>query len=357
MHDISLREKIGQMLIMGFDGKTVNESSSVVHEIDNENIGGVILFDYNFQTKSFDKNIESPQQVRCLNQDLQRFNEMANRKHKRPSSPLFISVDYEGGHVNRLKEKYGFPLTQSAADVAKMSLEDAGRIAQGMAETLKSVGFNVNFVPMMDVNVNPNNPIVGQLARSFSEDPNVVADYAAVYARELRQAGIQCVYKHFPGHGSSTSDSHLGFVDVTETWQDDELTPYRRLLNTDHAFGMVMTAHIINRRLDAEGLPATLSRPMLTGLLREQLKYDGVIISDDMQMKAISEHYGLEQALTMAINAGVDMFIFGNQLSDQPQAAKDIIDIIEAQVISGGIASQQIEASYRRIMLLKQLGS
>lgn len=352
--DVSLRDKIGQMLIIGFEGKTIHSDSSVVNAIENNNIGGVILFDYNSQTHLFDKNIETPQQVKQLNIDLQEKNQTISLKHNRPSLPLLIAIDYEGGKVNRLKETYGFPATVAAADVGKMSLVAANQVASDMAFTLHDMGFNLNFAPVLDVNVNPMNPIIGQLNRSFSDNPGDVANFAEIYSQQYLRHGVQCAYKHFPGHGSSNADSHQGFVDVTETWQHYELEPYQQLLNGGNACGMVMTAHIVNRNLDESGLPATLSHKMLTGILREQLKFDGVIITDDMQMKAISEHYGLKQALTLAINAGIDMFIFGNQLSDIPDTPENIINIIESQVKSGQINKDRITEAYRRIVTLKQ---
>jgi len=355
LNEVSLREKIGQMLIMGFAGTHIDDHSKIVHAIDNDNIGGVILFDYDNDTKQFNKNITDPKQVTLLNSKLQDFTKVANLKHQRPALPLLISVDYEGGMVNRLKTNYGFPETKSAAKVAQLSVDAAKQQAAAMAATLQMSGFNLNFAPMLDVNVNPENPIVGAIERSFSANPKTVALYAEIYAKQFLQHNIQCAYKHFPGHGSSTADSHLGFVDVTDTWQPYELDPYKILFaNKKHTCQMVMTAHIINRNLDASGLPATLSHKMLTELLRHELKFTGVIITDDMQMKAISDHYGLDQALVLAINAGADMFIFGNNLGLPAQDSSQLIDIIENKVHSGAIDHALIDASYERILALKQ---
>lgn len=352
--DVSLRDKIGQMLLIGFDGKKINAHSPIVKSIEKNNIGGVILFDYNYQTKLYDKNIESPEQVKQLNSDLQYFNLQENLKHHRPRLPLLISVDYEGGYVNRLREQYGFPPTVSAADVGKKSFVEADAIAETMAETLHSAGFNLDFAPVLDVNVNPDNPVIGKLDRSFSADAATVSGYASIYSRHFLNHHIQCAYKHFPGHGSSTKDSHLDFVDVTDTWQTYELEPYQQLLNQDESCGVVMSAHIVNRQLDKSGLPATLSHAILTDLLRNQLHFKGVIITDDMQMKAISDHYGLEQALVLAINAGADMLIFGNNLSAQQQDPEQLVNIIEAKVLSGEISRKRIDDAYQHIKALKQ---
>ena len=345
--EVSLRDKIGQMLIVGFDGTTIDEHSSIVKMIQVDHIGGVILFDYNYQTKTFDKNIESPQQVARLNQSLQKMNQN--------SLPLLISVDYEGGaRGTRLTERDGFPHTLSAAEIGKMPLHQAITYVHTMAVTLSDAGFNLDFAPTVDVNLNPDNPIIGQLNRSFSEDPARVVEDAQLYSKEFLYAKVQCAYKHFPGHGSSDRDSHLGFVDITDTWQTDELYPYQQLINQQDSCGAVMVGHLVHRKLDASGLPATLSYPILTTLLREQLHFDGVIISDDMQMQAITQHYSLEQALTLAINAGVDVFIFGNQLTDKPQDPKIIIDIIERKVNAGEIKLERINDAYRHITTFKK---
>lgn len=350
---LNLREKIGQMLILGFEGHRLTKSSDVINAIQNENIGGVILFDYNFKTKTFDKNIHSPEQVKTLNAFLQSETTISNQTHHRPHLPLLISVDYEGGYVNRLKPTYGFPDTLSAKDFSKLSMTQANIEALAMANTLQKEGFNLNFAPVLDVDVNPNNPVIGKLGRSYSADPLQVIESSYLLAKALKSKKIACAYKHFPGHGSSTGDSHLGFVDVTDTWKEYELQPYQALSeHMDHK-DMVMTAHIVNKQLDPTGLPATLSKSILTGMLREQLGFRGVVITDDMQMKAISEHYGLEEALVLAINAGADMFIFGNQLVDEPVSAKQLIDLIEKNVKNGNITERQISEAVERIIHLK----
>ncbi|CAM2968217.1 N-acetyl-beta-glucosaminidase [Legionella steigerwaltii] len=352
--EVSLRDKIGQMLLVGFDGKKINANSSIVKTIKENNIGGVILFDYNYHTKTFDKNIESPEQVKKLNHDLQSFAEQGNLQHHRMQLPLLISVDYEGGQVNRLGEQYGFPPTLSASEVGKRGFKEAESTAESMTQTLKRAEFNLDFAPELDVNVNPDNPVIGKKDRSFSSNPKQVIRYARIYTHHFLNQKIQCAYKHFPGHGSSTKDSHLGFVDVTDTWHSYELEPFTHLLNSHDACGVVMTAHIVNRQLDPSGLPATLSHKILTELLRKQLHFQGVIITDDMQMKAISDNYGLEQALVLAINAGADMLMFGNNLSVPEQNPAQIIDIIEAKVQSGEISQERINEAYQHIVALKK---
>lgn len=352
MINVTLRDKIGQMLLIGFDGEEVDDNSVIVQQMQNYAIGGVILFDYDFKTKNFTKNIVSPQQVKKLNQDLQEYNSIFNKKNNRPDLPLLISVDYEGGSVDRLKSNYGFNKTHAANVVGKMNDDEARVIARDMACTLSTANFNVNFAPVLDVNTNPDNPILAKLGRCFSTNAEEVARYAKIYAHEFLQENIRPVFKHFPGHGSSNADSHLGFVDVTDTWDRLELKPYSLVSDFDKS--MIMTAHIINRNLDESGLPATLSSKILTNILRDELKFKGVIISDDMQMKAIYDNYSLEESLPLAINAGVDMFIFGNQLVDQLANLEEIIDIIVTNVQRGVIAEKTINASYMRIVEFKR---
>ncbi len=349
-----LRDKIGQLLIVGFDGLTIDKHAWIVEQIEQHALGGVILFDKNLPRPEHLKNIENPAQVARLLADLKAVNTNAYLTRQRDALPLICSVDCEGGRVNRLKSTFGFPELASASDVVEQGEAFALQTATLMANTLHDVGFNVNFAPVLDVNIDPENPILGKLGRCFSSQADIVCKYATIYVNALRSKGIEPVYKHFPGHGSSSQDSHLGFVDVTDSWQSTELDPYRWLLPQDKLPPMIMTAHLVNRRLDASGLPATLSHQTLTGILRQELGFKGVIVTDDMQMKAIADHYGLEDSLCLALNAGADMFIFGNQLSKQQQSAKEIIDLIEKNVKSGKIAAERIDEAYARVVDFKQ---
>lgn len=342
--EASLETRVGQMLLIGFRGLEVDENSSIVRDIREGRIGGVILFDYDVALKSPVRNVASPEQVKTLVADLQAVD---------PTVPLFVAIDQEGGRVNRLKEKYGFPPTVSqgwlgSRNDPQLTAEYAGQIAA----TLAGLGINVNFAPVVDVNVNPDNPVIGKLERSFSSDPQQVA----VHAREVIVAhlvkGVFTALKHFPGHGSSTTDSHLGFTDVTHTWSESELIPYREILRSSGA-DMIMTAHVFNAGLDPLW-PATLSQATITGLLREQLQYDGVVVSDDMQMQAIADHYSLETVLEQAILAGADLLIFGNNLTYDEQIASKAGQIIAHLVRSGRISQARINESYARIMHLKR---
>jgi len=339
----TLRQKIGQMLMVGFRGKELAPDAPILKAIRAGEVGGVILFDYDFQTKTFNHNIESPSQLQKLTHELQ----------SAATAPLLIGIDYEGGKVNRLKSSYDFPEVLSAAALAKLGDTATQKQAAQMAETLNEAGINLDFAPVIDVNINPDNPIIGRLDRSFSADPSEVSHFAKIFSDAFSARHILCAYKHFPGHGSSTADSHLGFVDVTETWQPKELIPYETLLNTKDSCSFVMIAHVIHHGLDEKDYPASLSKKMITGLLRKKLHFNGVVITDDLQMKAITDQYGAENAALLAINAGADMLIFGNQLVPEPVDPAVLVNSIYEDVLAGKIKRSRIEESWRRIMHLK----
>lgn len=339
----SLSIKIGQMLMVGFRGLDASSDPTFEKALRAGQIGGVVLFDYDVPSKSPVRNIESPEQVRRLTAELQRL----------APTPVFIAIDQEGGRVCRLKPARGFPPTASAAHLGALNNADSTREAAGStAALLKRLGINMNLAPVVDVNVNPENPVIGKLNRSFSSDPAVVARQARLVVDAFNRHGIIAVLKHFPGHGSSTTDTHKDFTDVTSTWSKTELEPYRALIRDGYR-DPVMTAHVFNAHIDSH-YPATLSKATIDGLLRKQLGFHGVVISDDMQMKAIADRYGLEQAIRLAINTGVDVLLFGNNVSYDPEIAEKANAIIRRLVENGSISPERIDQSYRRIMALKQ---
>ncbi len=338
-----LRRKIGQMLLVGFRGLQVGQSDPIAEQIRAGQIGGVILFDFDVQTHESERNIRSPEQVKALVDDLQGLTD----------DVLFVAIDQEGGRVNRLKEQYGFPSTVSQEELGHSGVEATRDQADQIGTTLRQLGINLNFAPVVDVNVNPASPAIGALGRSFSSDPQIVTEYARAAMASYHQKGVLTAIKHFPGHGSAQADSHLGFVDITTTWSDVELEPYRSLIN-DGMVDMVMTAHVFNRNLDPDW-PATLSPAIITGLLREQLGFNGLVVSDDMQMGAIADHYSLETALRQALLAGVDMITLANNNPQayEPDIAPHAIDIIVSLVEDGTISEARIDQSVARIQALK----
>ena len=335
---LTLREKIGQLLNVGFRGCHPAECALAVRDIREHGIGGVILFDQEMTDGSAGRrNIESPAQVRNLLAHFQ--------SHAR--IPLLTSIDQEGGRVNRLKAVYGFPASSSHEELGRIDdSATTSRHATTIAQTLAGVGLNLNLAPVVDLDAHPDNPIIKGKRRSFSADPEAVARHAADYIRAHRAHGVLTCLKHFPGHGSATGDTHLGLVNVTATWSDRELIPFQRLIAAGLC-DVIMSAHVFNAHLDPD-LPATLSRAVITGLLRERLGYAGVITSDDMEMKAISSHYGLENSLPLAINAGIDVLHY------HPDIAPRAIAILENAVTSGRIQESRIDESCARVLALKR---
>ncbi|MEX2476960.1 MAG: glycoside hydrolase family 3 N-terminal domain-containing protein [Gracilimonas sp.] len=336
-------QRLGQMIVIGFRGTELPEESTIYKDLTERNISGVVLFDRDVITGNRSRNIEDPSQLMQLTNRLIAV---------APTSPI-IAVDQEGGLVSRLKESKGFPKSVSAEYLGNLDNEDSTRhYSRMMAQEFMVVSTNTNFAPVVDVNTNPDNPVIGKLERSFSSDPEKVTEHAEYVIDEYNKEGMLSVLKHFPGHGSSTSDSHLGFTDVTDTWDESELIPYRKLFS-EKEIHAVMTAHIFNANIDSLW-PATLSNNTINGLLRDSLDFEGVVFSDDMQMDAIRAEYGLETAIEKAINAGVDILIFGNNLVYEENIAERAINIIQKLLREGKISKETVEASLARIDKLKE---
>ena len=215
-----------------------------------------------------------------------------------------------------------------------------------LANDLKESGINTDFAPVVDLAINKENKVIVTRGRSFGQSSNEVIKYSSIFVEELKKQNIISVLKHFPCHGSSLGDSHLGFVDITNTWNEKELEPYKYFIKNNKV-DMIMTAHVYNKNLDATN-PATLSYNINTKLLRNKLGFEGVLVSDDLQMYAISKHYDLKQTLTLAINSGVDMLLFANQLA-KPISLKQIVDTVYSQILNEEISLEQIIKSNQRI--------
>ncbi len=341
--DIPLDQKIGQMLMVGFRGTAVADNPLILHDIRRYHLGGVILFDDDVVLNQADRNIRSSDQLKSLIASLQ----------DAATIPLLVAVDQEGGQVVRLKPAHGFAPTPSHAELGmKDELLSTYAAGKDIAATLAEVGINTNLAPVVDLCANPDNPVIARLERCFSDQPDAVIRHAQQFIQAHQDHGVISVIKHFPGHGSSQTDSHLGFVDVSASWTPAELSPYVALMDAGGVHA-VMTAHVFNATLDTDH-PATLSHPTITGILRNQLDFEGVVISDDLQMGAISEHYGLEQAVQLALEAGVDILLFGNNLDYDSEIVPSVVNIIRDLVATGAISERRIDQSYQRIMQLKK---
>lgn len=325
------------MIMMGMKGNEILPSSSFAQYIKNGKIGGVLLYEYNISSTA------SQAKLSKLCGDLQSF----------ATIPLLISIDQEGGAVNRLKTKYGFPAMPSALVVAqKNNLKYTESVAGIIAQSCAKVGINLNYAPVLDVH-NALCPVLGKRGRCFSADPQEIIKQARVYLQQHNLYKVKTVVKHFPGHGNSLSDSHLGMADVSKYWSEKELLPYKTLIE-ENSIAAIMTAHIINSQLDSSLVPATLSKKIITDVLRNQLNFNGVVMSDDMQMGAISKHYGFAESIKKALLADVDILMFSNNIPGANQySAANVHATIKKMVLDGLIPMEKIEKSYKRILAWK----
>ena len=348
----SLSLKIGQMILIGFPGEQVD--TLVLEEIRAGKVGSIIMFEKNVPGSAASlaaqkKNIPwSSASFTSLKKILWTYQKAA-------TIPLLVTIDQEGGKVNRLKPKYGFSRSITAQEMGKShSLDSVRFYAESTAAALAGLGINVNFAPVVDLGVNKENTVIYKVGRSFSANPDSVALLAEEFIKPHRRFGVITALKHFPGHGSSTADTHVGVADVTNTWTAAELVPYERLI-ANGSIDAVMSAHIVNKKLDPTGLPGTLSKRILDSLLRKQMHFDGVIFSDDMQMQAIAREYGLEEAIRLSINAGIDILCFSNNIQGSEERTVDKVHgIIRLLVEKGQIQPERIDQSFRRIMKLKK---
>ncbi len=333
----SLESQAAKLLMVGVKGTTLTKDNPVIEDIVDLGVSGVILFEHNIEP--VESGIDSKARLKEFVADLKGLRE----------EPIFIAIDQEGGKVNRMKSKYGFAEMLSHKEVgAAEGNEPARKNGAVIASEVASVGINVNFAPCVDVDINPSCPVIGGVNRSFSADENRVADLASIYVEEHHKKGLLTSVKHFPGHGNSIMDSHNGFTDISKTWEQRELTPYKRLIS-EGLCDMVMVSHLYNSKFDTK-YPATLSKPTIDSLLRGVMGWDGVVVSDDMQMKAITDHYGFEQAIILAINAGVDLFIISSNIRQEEfSIAERFVKTIVDGVESGAIERKKIDQAAARV--------
>ena len=353
----SLEKMVGQMIMTGFHGDGMGENpeefSAIENQIKSGQIGGVILFDVDIsgllaqgmdiveaKKHIFSSNIKNVEQVKKLNTHLQSI----------APTKLLIAIDQEGGNIQRLKPEHGFASIPSAKELGKVDIQTTYDIAYDLGNRLIDLGFNIDFAPLLDVDVNPESPAIGAKERSFSSDPESVSQHGWAFARGLSDAGMAYSFKHFPGHGSAGTDTHAGITDITITYQDYELKPWQDLLKNAQPNTMVMVAHVVNNNFDT--LPASISYKTIQKV--RDMGFDGVIISDDMDMGAIANEYGTEKAVEMAINAGNDILVFGNNLTFDKNRGADVNKMIVKMVRDGKISKSRIKESYKRIKKLKE---
>lgn len=335
----TLEQMAGQMIMVGFQGNAASNAQvkALQAHVANGRVGGLMYLR---------NNVQSLNEVKKMNAA---FGAGA-------AVPPFIALDQEGGYIERLTSKVGFKEIPAAADVAKNMSADAAKTLYGdLAGKLAALGFNMNFGPVVDVNINRSNPIIAKYKRAYSADPAVVSRYGASFVAGHRQSKVLTALKHFPGHGSSASDSHEGFVDVTKSWQAVELDPYRVLV-ANNMVDMVMVGHLFHSSFvtnASDQTPSSLSRNWIEGVLRHQLNFDGVVISDDMEMSAIRAHFGFEEAIVQAVTAGVDVLLFSNTARYRAGLPNEILAILVRRAEADPVFRARIEQSYNRIMALK----
>ncbi|MEF3305773.1 beta-N-acetylhexosaminidase [Paenibacillus sp. GYB003] len=328
LNAMTLDQKLGQMVIAGIDGTEAGEQAKSL--IANDYVGGFILYKPNIESTA--------QTVRLLNGLKE-----ANRANP---APLLLSVDQEGGRVNRMPGS--FVSVPASRDIAKSGDSKKARaIGEAIGDQVRALGFNVNFAPVFDVDSNPNNPVIG--SRSFGSKASVVASFAAEEMAGLRAKRVIPVAKHFPGHGDTSVDSHLELPVVAKTADELrklELVPFAEAIRAKA--DMVMVAHILLPQLDPDR-PSSMSSNIITELLRNEMGFDGVVITDDMTMGAILKHYDLGQAAVQSVKAGADIVLVAHDYAK----AKQTLAALKQAAQSGVIAADAIDRSVYRILALK----
>lgn len=327
INSMTLEQKIGQLFIVGFEGDIINDE--IIDLVKNQEVGGLIYFS---------RNVVDSNQIITLNNEI---------KAIKKDIPLFISVDEEGGVVSRVPDE--FLKLPSSGYIGKFDDENLSyNIGSIIAKELKNLGFNMDFAPVLDIDSNPNNTVIGE--RAFGNNADIVLKLGIKTMEGLRDGGIIPVVKHFPGHGDTDIDSHYGLPIVTKTLEELnnlEFIPFKNAI--ENGADVVMVSSIILSSIDSE-YPATMSKKVTTDILRNKLNFDGVIATDDMTMGAIMDNYNLTDAVIMAINAGNDLILVCHGYDDIIKSISAVKDAVSSNIIS----KERIDESVYRILKLKE---
>ena len=339
----TLDQLVGQLIIAGFRSDKVSNNSNIVRYIKEYNLSGVILYDQDIEkNKLGSRNIKSPAQLKMLTDNLQSISD----------NPLFISIDQEGGNVNRLNSSYGFPEFPSWQHICLLDNDlITKQFAKSMSETMTSTGINLNFAPVLDLDYGEKT-YIGKLERAFSGDPKLVIEHSKIFIDTMKNDNIISCGKHFPGQGSAKGDTHNGFIDISESWSVADLLPYTELIESNH-LDMIMLSHVFNNKFDPE-FPASLSHETITNSLRNDLNFKGVIICDDPSIRAISDNYDFEDMFVLMINSGIDLLCLGNNLNYDPAFIPKAVRAIRSAIEKNRISTERINDSIDRIALLKK---
>ena len=339
-----IKQLVGQLIIAGFRDSIISHNSKIEQFIKAYNLAGVILYDEDVTIGGVGtRNIKSPTQLKTLISNLQSYS---------PNQGLFISVDQEGGFVHRLKSIYGFPETPPWQHIGFLKDQLMTKeFSETLSEALQSAGINVNFAPVLDLDYG-NKTVIGKTQRAFTSDPDVLIEHAKIFINAHRRKNIISCGKHFPGQGSAYGDTHEGYTDISDSWTVKDLLPFDKLIQSEH-LDLIMVSHTFDTKLDSK-YPASLSKKIVTEMLREDLGFEGVVICDDPSMRAISDNYSLIDTFEIMLNAGIDLFCLGNNLIYDPDYIPKSVDAICELLNSGRIKEDRISTSIKRIKALKK---
>ncbi|WP_246027627.1 beta-N-acetylhexosaminidase [Lysinibacillus antri] len=326
--NMTLDEKIGQMIFAGISGPTLSPADYKL--LEQHKVGGLIFFK---------KDLTSSNQILQLLNDIKSIN-------SKNDFPLFLGIDEEGGRISRLPNE--FISLPSSQVIGKSNVSFAYEIGTILGKELSNFGFNLNFAPVLDVNSNPNNPVIGD--RSFGNNPELVSSYGIETMKGMQSQNVIPVVKHFPGHGDTSVDSHLDLPIVNKSKEQLdalELIPFKEAIK--YGTDVVMIAHILLPEIDPQ-YPASMSAEIITNILRSEMGYDGVVITDDMTMKAVTNNYSLSYAAVQSIKAGSDIVLIAHHYDD----VSSTINALKQAVQKGEITENRIDESVKRILLLKE---
>ncbi|GIN72017.1 hypothetical protein J14TS2_24920 [Bacillus sp. J14TS2] len=329
LNDMNIREKIGQMIFVGPDGAELDEGTKEL--ITHHQVGGFIFFSESLQT--------SEQMLTLLND--------IKKENTQNPFPLFLGVDQEGGQVSRFPDDIlSLPTNEGIGMLNNSTF--SYQVGQVLGEQLKAFGFNLDFAPVLDVNSNPDNPVIND--RSFGPDPQLVSRLGIETMKGIQSQQIMSVIKHFPGHGDTAVDSHLELPIIEKSVKEMEkleLIPFQKAI--DEGADMVMVAHILIPEIDP-AYPSSMSEKVITNLLRDQLHFTGVVVTDDMTMKAITNQYEMGEAAVQSVKAGSDVVLIAHEYDKAKEAIEALVHAVE----TGELSEKRIDESVRRILELKR---
>lgn len=330
-----LSKAIADILLLGFYGSNSHSPSArlLAHQLEHGQVNAVFFVNQNIGTR---KDVES----------------LVHLFRRSGNNPL-LAIDHEGGIVQRLTSSHGFTTIPSPKEIAQKNLllDEVVNLYTQAGKEMATIGFNINLGPVVDIH-EPNNEAIGIHGRSFGTEVNQICTYAIAFVTGFRSANILCTLKHFPGHGRSIGDSHDHAANISHSWKKEELEPFSKLIKTGHA-PMIMCGHLLHEGLENTGVPATLSSNVINGLLRTNLSYTGVVVTDDLDMGAISHLFSRRQALIKAIAAGNDLLMIKNLFGYDPLLPHRAVTWIRQAIARGELDESQVFEAAKRIRNLR----